>query len=233
MRRPRRLDRSSVAGFTLIEALVSITLMAFIFTALATITAQWLPNWNHGIARVQRNDLMSLGLERLAGDLAAAEFIAASQQNRKPFFDGKSRSVTFVRTSVGPNKANGLEIIRIAEVSTETGLALVRTRAPFAPGVDHLQLPFTEPVVLIRAPYRVSFAYAGTDRIWRDEWRDQIQLPSSVRLIVRDAVTQRTLSLSSATLIRAEIPLDCLAAKSLGECRASLRPPVQDGKSRS
>ena len=141
MRIPRRFSRSSVTGFTLIEALVSITLMAFIFTALATITAQWLPNWNHGIARVQRNDLMSLGLERLAGDLAAAEFIAASQQNRKPFFDGKSRSVTFVRTSVGPNKANGLEIIRIAEVSTETGLALVRTRAPFAPGVDQLQLP--------------------------------------------------------------------------------------------
>jgi hypothetical protein len=54
-----------------------------------------------------------------------------------------------------------------------------------------------------------------------------------VKLVVRDAVTQRTLSLSSATLIRAEIPVDCLAAKSLGECRASLRPPAQDGKSRS
>src|SRR6476659_8229302 len=127
MRRPRRSNSSNVAGFTLVEALVSITLMAFIFTALATITAQWLPNWNRGIVRVQRNDLMSLGLERLAGDLAAAEFIAASQQNRKPFFDGKTRSVTFVRTSLGPNKANGLDIFCIAAASTETGPALVRT----------------------------------------------------------------------------------------------------------
>src|ERR1044072_9088710 len=136
MRMPRRVSKLNLAGFTLIEALVSITLMAFIFTALATITAQWLPNWNHGIARVQRNDLMSLGLERLAGDLAAAEFIPASQHNRKPFFYGTSRSVTFVRTAVGPNKTNGLEIIRIAEISTEKGPALVRTRAPFAPGID-------------------------------------------------------------------------------------------------
>jgi len=207
--------------------------MAFILAALATITAQWLPNWNHGIARIQRNDHMALGLERLARDLAAAEFIPASQQSRKPYFDGANRSVTFVRTAIGPNKAPGLEIIRIAEVSTEKGPVLVRTRAPFAPGIDRTQLSFTEPVVLIRAPYRVSFAYAGADRTWREEWREQIQLPNAVKLIVRDGATHRTLALSSATLIRSEIPVDCIAAKSVSECMTSLRVAAQDIKSPS
>lgn|SRR5262245_806922 len=233
MRKPWQSRRSRTTGFTLIEALVSITLMAFILAALATITAQWLPSWNHGIARVQRNDLTALGIERIASDLAAAEFISASKQSRKPYFDGASRSVTFVRTAIGPNKAPGLEIVRIAEISTDRGSALVRTRAPFAPSIDRAQLSFTEPVVLMRAPYRVSFAYAGTDRVWREEWREQIQLPSAVKLIVRHDVTQQTLSLSSATLIRAEIPADCIATKSLDECLASLRPSAQDGKSRS
>jgi len=222
-----------MAGFTLVEALVSLTLMAFVLAALATITAQWLPNWNHGIARVQRNDQIALGLERLASDLAAAEFVPASQQSRKPYFDGANRSVTFVRTSIGPNRAPGLEIVRIAEISTDKGPTLVRTRAPFAPGIDRAQLSFTEPVVLIRAPYRISFAYAGADRVWREEWREQIKLPSAVKLIVRDGVTQRTLALSSATLIRAEIPVDCVAAKSFAECLTSLRLPAQAGKSRS
>lgn len=36
--------RTRVAGFTLIEALVATLLMAMILSALATVTAQWLPN---------------------------------------------------------------------------------------------------------------------------------------------------------------------------------------------
>ena len=88
MRMPQRLDRTAMAGFTLIEALVATALMGLILAALATITAQWLPNWNRGVVRVQRNEQVALGLERLASDLAAAQFIPASQQTRKPFFDG-------------------------------------------------------------------------------------------------------------------------------------------------
>ena len=62
-------------GFTLIEALFATALMGAILAALATVTAQWLPNWNRGFARVQRNELLALGLERLVADLAAAEFV--------------------------------------------------------------------------------------------------------------------------------------------------------------
>ena len=223
-----------MAGFTLIEALVATALMGLILAALATITAQWLPNWNHGIVRVQRNEQVALGLERLAADLAAAEFIPASHQTRKPLFDGTNRSVTFVRTALGPNTGPGLEVVRIAEISSEQGPVLVRTRAPFVPGIDRTQPNFTDPVVLLRAPYRLSFSYAGTDRNWREDWREQVQLPNAVKLTVRDAATQRTLSVSTATLIHVEVPVDCIAAKSLAECLTStLRPSADADKSRS
>ena len=135
MRMPK-FDSAPMAGFTLIEALVATALMGFILAALATITAQWLPNWNHGVVRVQRNEQVALGLERLAADLAAADFIPANNQTRKPFFDGASRSVTFVRTALGPDTGPGLEFVRIAEISSERGPVLVRTRAPFVPGID-------------------------------------------------------------------------------------------------
>src|SRR5262249_51867755 len=64
--------RRAAAGFTLIEALVATALMGMVLAALATITAHWLPNWNRGIGRVQRTELVSISLNRLVADLEAA-----------------------------------------------------------------------------------------------------------------------------------------------------------------
>ena len=38
-------------GFTLIETLAALALTGLVLSALATLTAQWLPNWNRGFAR--------------------------------------------------------------------------------------------------------------------------------------------------------------------------------------
>ena len=86
-------------------------------------------------------------------------------------------SVTFVRTAVGPTRGPGLEIIRLIEKADAQGLALVRERAPFAPMPTDAQIRFADQVVLIRAPFRVTFAYAGPDQVWQPIWRGQMQLP--------------------------------------------------------
>ena len=225
MRQARR--RQTIRGFTLLEALIATAMMGLILAALATVTAQWMPNWNHGIARVQRSEDVALGLERLASDLAAAEFIPASRENRKPLFDGANRSVIFVRTALGPNTGPGLEIIRIAETKSDQGWLLVRTRAPFVPGIDRAQPVFTDPVVLLRDPYRVLFSYAGRDRNWNEEWRDQTLLPKAIKLTVQDAATQRTLSISTTALIHVDIPMECVAARSIAECLTPTPPEPQ------
>jgi general secretion pathway protein J len=201
------------AGFTIVEALLATVMMAFILGALATVTAQWLPNWDRGFARAQRAELLAAGLERLLADLAAAEIVSVGRGNDGPVFDGTELSVTFVRTALGPNTSNGLEVVRIAEISNGRGPALVRMSAPFAPvtagvlGTD--QLNFSNPVVVIGAPYRVSFSYAGSDHMWRDTWHGAKQLPRAVRVSVRDAATSRTLAMSTSTLIHAEVPARC------------------------
>ncbi len=231
--RPRRC-RNRIAGFTLLEALIATALMAMILVALATITAQWMPNWNRGMTRVQQDENLALGLDRLVADLAAAEFIPASRQTLKPFFDATSHSVTFVRTALSPNAHPGLEIVRFAEVGSANGPILVRTRAPFVPegASDREQPHFADPVVLVRAPYRVSLSYAGADRAWRDTWQQEPQLPKAIRLTVRDAATGRALAASTATLLHVEIPADCINAKSLADCLASLYPPTGSADSR-
>ncbi len=208
----------SVAGFTLLEALVATTLMGLILAALGAITAQWLPSWNRGFMRVQRSELFTVALNRLAADLSAAEFITPNRDAKRPLFEGTASSVILVRSAVGPNTDPGLEVIRIAEGQDRQGIALVRTRAPFAPfglgEVSASQLNFTDPVVLLRAPFRVSFSYLNEDGAWSETWQNAGQLPTAVRFLVRDATTGRTLAISSATTVHVELPAGCADAKS-------------------
>jgi general secretion pathway protein J len=224
----RRGRRTRTAGFTLIEVLMATALMGAILAALATVTAQWLPNWNRGFARVQRSEQLGLGLERLIADLAAAEFVSPGRGTVTPLFDGAEQSVTLVRTAIGPNARAGLDIVRMAEVGSDRGPALVRTRAAFVPaaeGRNAMPTNFAEPVVLVRAPFRVLFSYAGPDRIWKNTWRGAPLLPRAIRATVRDSTTGQTLATSTATLVHAEVPVDCLTSESIRDCLVQFGNP--------
>jgi general secretion pathway protein J len=203
------------------EAVLATVLMATILGAIATMTAQWLPNWNRGFVNVQRNELFVLGFERLVADLAAAEFVPRNRQNSDPLFDGTETSVMFVRSAVGPNTRGGLQIVRVAEVPEDRVPMLVRTQGPFTPMTADAIPRFGEPVVLARAPYRITFSYAGPDRVWVKTWMGAPLLPKAVRLQVRDAATDRILGVSTATMVHSEVPVDCLAAEVLADCLAS------------
>ncbi len=205
--------RSGVLGFTLVEALVATALMGFVLAILATVTAQWLPNWNRGFARIQRAELLETAIERLTNDISAAEFVSPNRQVDGPLFDGDELSITFVRSAVGPNTRSGLEIVRIAEATDIQGPAVVRTRAMFAPGAAAAQPQFADPVLLLRAPYRTSFSYAGKDGVWKSEWRGAGRLPTAVRITIRGATSDRALAISTIAAIRTELPADCAGAK--------------------
>lgn len=226
MTKLRHQYRSGGAGFTLIEMLIAMALMVGILAALATVTAQWLPNWNRGFTHVQRTELFGLGLERLVADLSAAEFVTASGNAKQPLFDGDELGLQYVRPAIGPNTRPGLEVVRITTTADDKGVALVRARAPFTPLPEGAKLRdlanFTDQVVLIRAPYRAYFSYAGPNRVWQNSWRDQDQLPNAIRVLVRDAATQRTLAVSTATILRISASAECARAKNAKDC---LYPP--------
>jgi len=201
------------AGFTLIEAIVALVLMGLVLSALASITAQWLPNWNRGVGRIQRSEAIGVALQRISDDLAAAEYVPANRDSRRPLFDGSELSVTFVRTSLGPNLGPGLDVVHLGETRDGREFVTVRSRTRFAPlpvGSSLTeQLHFGDPVVLLRAPYRLSFAYAGPDRVWQSKWREADKLPTMIKLTIRDAASQRVLSLSTIAPVHAQVPSDC------------------------
>ncbi len=222
------------AGFTLFEALVSVALMSLIVASLSAVTGQWLPSWHRGFGNVQRFESFDLGLRRVVADLASAEFVTANGASKTPLFLGDALSVTLVRRAFGPDTTPHLELVNFAETADERGFALVRTRAPFAPLAANVppatQLHLADPVALIRAPFRVSFSFAGPDRSWRDSWVEQPRLPSAVRVLVRDAATGRVLSLSTATLLHVDLAAQCVAgggdAGAADQCPAGLGAPA-------
>jgi len=227
-------QRTSERGFTLIEMIVALALMGLLLSALAGITGEWLPSWNRGLDRIQRSELIGIALERIGADLAAAEFVAANRDTRKPLFDGSELSVTFVRTAVGPNAGPGLDVVRLGEIRDRGEFVTVRSQARFTPLADGVslseQVHLGSPVVLLRAPYRLSFAYAGADRAWKNAWKDAERLPAMIRLTVRDAASQRVLSVSTIAPVHVQIPSDC--TKPDGNCgdKGSSNVPTDQGK---
>lgn len=182
----RESRRARQAGFSMIEALAGVTVTATIVASLAAVAGQWLPNWSRGFAGLQQVDLLTSDLQRIAEDVSAAEYVTPYGDAPGPLFDGRESSVAFVRSAVGPNASPHLEVVRYAEARDDRGVALARSRCAFVPTRkdDETRCAFREPISLVRAPLRVSFAYAGSDHVWRNQWIAQDSLPETVRITV-------------------------------------------------
>jgi general secretion pathway protein J len=215
---------SLVAGFSLIEAMAALALTAIIILALSSVAGQWLPNWRRGFVNLQRADLLGVGLERVVDDLSAAEYVTPSADAPAPLFEGDGSSVVFVRSAIGPDAYPHLEIVRLAEIKEDRGLAMVRTRArfaPTAPSAPPQAIAFGDSVTLIRAPFHISFAYAGPDRLWLPSWKGQKQLPEAVWISVRDTIADRVLSASTVARVRVTASGAPNAASALPPARAA------------
>ena len=169
------------AGFTLLEALASVAVMAAILTGLAMVAGQWLPNWRHGFLALQNADLIGLSLDRIEEDVASAEYARLDGGQGAPLFRGEADAVTFVRQAIGPGATPRLEIVKIGETKTRQGLEVERSRASFAPGAIGA---FRDATTLLRPPFRLAFAYSGPDGHWDAVWKGG-NLPRAVRLTVQ------------------------------------------------
>lgn len=229
MSMPRTMPdkRSGEWGFTLIEMLIATLLMGLILGALATVTAQWLPNWDRGMARLKSDERFAFGLSRMVADLSVAEPMPAGNAPHIVLFDGAALGVTFVRTAVGPNTHPGLEVVRFREASDAGGPQMIRERALYVPSDRGAPLSFANAVPLIGPPFRVTFAYAGADGAWHSTWAGAVVLPRSVRITVRDGITHQTLALSTAALVHVDTPAECARDSKVDQCVSRIAQEAQ------
>jgi general secretion pathway protein J len=195
-------------GFTLIETLIAVLLLGLVVGSLASISAEWLPNWKRVLVRARSSEKIAIALDRLVSDFSAVQYVSVSPETRIPFFQGDEQSITFVRSAIGPNGGRGLEFVRIAEITDSRGPALVRMRASFTPRVDRNlsieRIPFVDPVVLLRSPLHIMFGFARHDGRWLRTWPYAGILPSAVRFVVRNEDADRTTLISTAVRIQVD-----------------------------
>ena len=190
----RAKPESRHAGFSLIEAMAAVALTATIVMALSSVTGQWLPNWRRGFVDLQRTDLLGVGLERLVDDISAAEYVTPSGNAPDAAIRRRRLDGDFCPIGDRPELlSSSRDRAPGAGQRRSRPGAHANPRAPShraAPGASGKSIAFGDAVALVRAPFRVSFAYAGKDRVWRDSWKSQQRLPDAVRVTVRDAANR-------------------------------------------
>src|SRR5262249_49391759 len=60
-----------------------------------------------------------------------------------------------------------------------------------------MNMKFSEPVVLVRPPFRVAFSFAGQDRQWQPTWQGKDLLPRAIQATIRNSATGQILIGSS------------------------------------
>lgn len=229
MAKRRRTGLLAADGFTLIEALVALAIGGFVIATLATVTGQWMRNWQVGIPVLQRSQALVTGLDRIVADVAAARFVPAGQTGSGYVFTGEQGAVTLVRQTLPVESPPGLEVVRLGAPSGAGDVTLARSRSPLPFGSSITSPTDAAPVALLRQPHAVRFSYAGEDQAWETSWRTPVRLPRLVRIEIVDRRSGRAVLPPIVVRLHVDAPPACAALAAGASCDTALGlPPRQD-----
>lgn len=179
---------SRQTGFTLLELLVSITLMGLVLVVLYSGLRLGLNSWEGGEQRAEATNRLRLAQEFLRRQLTQSikTYQVNDRQERVVVFVGQADGVEFVAPMLAQLGMGGLYRVRI--IATD-GRLWIRWR-PYLPAD-----PDAEPereTVLLDGVSDVEWAYFGPEdqqpdspRRWSSNWTNTQQRPQLVRLNLR------------------------------------------------
>lgn len=202
-RMPRSVGRAA-QGFTLLEVLLALTLLAMMMGMIYTSLNVGIRAWDAGDARVTEASnwrMVERFIRREVGQIFPTRWRGAST----PYvaFDGARTSLRYV-TSLNLDAAlqNGATAgLQWAELTLTNDGVLLLNRQPFdnttqnfdtlhsPTGVQRANPAMIQPVKLMEGVTAMEIAYFGAendmaDLTWRDEWRDTSRLPRLIRISI-------------------------------------------------
>lgn len=221
-RRPRRVLHQ--AGFTLVEALVAITLLGLLSTALTAGLRLGLDAWTRGSAHSDQlsRALAVQGLLRDVVGQAYPYFSSRDPTQRSIDFDGTSETLALLAPAPIALGVSGRSRFKLS-TARRNGLSdLILTSQPELSDAD---APSTiETKTLLAGMASIEFAYFGKLRSetiarWHDQWTGQIALPQLLRIQVRfpDGDTRLWPDLVIAPRITADV--GCVYDQLTQQCR--------------
>jgi len=183
VRRPRSRRRRQSAGFTLLELLIAITLLALLTTVLLAGFQLALHAFERHSRRLERSASLLVVYDFLRSRLAGARLIAPVNRLYGPIlFDGRAGGLDFVSAAPQGAATGGLYLYSVTFGSGRLSVSWQRFEG---------MLPATGresgEAVLLENLRSASFDYYGApveeaELAWRDEWRGAFYLPLLLRL---------------------------------------------------
>lgn len=182
---------SSSAGFSLLEMLVAMTLLAMIGAAAVSGLRFGSRAWERGAESGETVIESRAAQKFLQALLSGARLIRRRDGSRTPpaLFDGQADSLELAAPLPARLAPAGEHWIRLSTErrDRETALTLRWTRLGAAPPAIDAD---AQPEVLLSGVTAVAFRYFGADpetgeRSWRDEWRRRATLPELIEARVR------------------------------------------------
>ncbi|MES9971167.1 MAG: prepilin-type N-terminal cleavage/methylation domain-containing protein [Candidatus Thiodiazotropha sp.] len=178
-------------GFTLLEVMVAMLLLAIIMTTSVTMLFTNLKGWErltaHSDATLEGH-LINNRVSSLIQHLAP--LVWRDQKGRLLALNGEPRRLQFLSKAPRQHRDGGLfEYLLVQEPAAEEGYSLVLYFTPLIPTAEQLSLPENgKRRVLLRGLEEMQFAYYGKKREreaigWHSSWEaDSARYPELIRL---------------------------------------------------
>jgi general secretion pathway protein J len=205
-------------GFTLVELLVSLTILGVILGLLAGGLRVIAKNLDRSAERIDTLDMVSRAADIFMRDTAGLQRVVAIDGDIPRFiFTGTADGLSFVTLEPPYPTVAGPYFVRYSVIANGPHAELVRARAPY----QHRMLVFpgatlANRVSLLQGPYRYRFAYSdrtATRGRWLETWPFRNRLPELIRLQIIDPQRDAAIAPSIVAAIAADAELSCLVEK--------------------
>ncbi len=227
--------RHAEAGFTLLELLAAIAVMAIMLGA-ASSALRLLSNAAiRGATQTDRLDMIARGLAAVRNDIAGMRRVTITDKDKRRFvFTGEARTMQFVLIEPSSPREPGSYLVTYRVRSSGGQTQLVRSREPFESGRRKRDRDHGDPseVVVIDGPYRVAFSYLarttrGTE--WAAKWTDERSMPELVRLQITPTEANVPAVADLVVYPRIDAEMACIAGKQPCATKAGRLETMSEG----
>ncbi|WML89810.1 prepilin-type N-terminal cleavage/methylation domain-containing protein [Thiothrix lacustris] len=181
-------------GFTLLEMLISLVLLSFLFLALFASFHTIGRSWDAADARMNKTEDMRLMTDFLRRQLSQAMVvqIVGKKEAKVYALEGSATSLRYVAPLQPLQHQGGIFLIEINIVASKGGKKLEMLFAPYRPELTwENAFKDAEPVLLFDGFKDASFAYFGSeeegaDADWTSDWEDKPRYPDMLKLSLED-----------------------------------------------
>ena len=225
---------SSMRGFTLLELLVSLTVLGAILALLAGGLRVLAKNWDINSDRLEALDMVSRAFDIFQRDAENLLRFTTARQGETGFgFAGSPEQLSFIALEPPFPTRSGPYFLDYSIDRNGPLTTLIRARAPYRTGMA--KFPGASPanrVPLIEGGFRYVFAYGeatGRGIDWRKDWLHSRRLPDLLRLRILSGDTDAPVIPDMIVRIRATAELACISGdEELCTAMKGVDRPVRD-----